>query len=323
MKRDQPEQNDLARILLVEHNHFYMGVLYNFLTKLGARVCTAQDFPTAIEHLEGNELDLAIIDVTRGVSDFGLKLVWEVQAKHPHATIVLLADGSIDPYLEEMASLKVGILFSKPVKKDEFSQLIRKLIHKKDLFGLENHLFNLESRHQFSVRSSDEISEVISSLLATAQQDGFPFVEPQIINLVLQETLINAVYHSHGFTTEKLERKPITLPEGYQVDVVCGKDQNRYGIAITDYKGTLTQEKVIKTMAHVVQQNQMVLDSLESGADITDFVRDHGRGLDLIRRFSGEYTYIIEKKVRTDAILIFDAVYEKDANYSSIKVIEV
>lgn len=312
-----------ANILLVEHSSFYLGVLYNFLSSLGARVSTAQDVSTAKKIIRDNTCDIAIVDITYQRSDFGLDLVGFIRDHYPACKIILSADGSIDTYLQHLKGLNVSILLSKPVKKQEFTQLIKKLYERENLFGLKNYLPAMNTEHFLKINHSEQIHEGVQTILSQAKMDGFVFKEPEIVNLVLQETLVNAVYHSYGFTQEKIERRPVELPPHHSVDVHYGLEKSRFGVSISDSMGTLSKEKIIDTLSSVVEQNEIINQGMKEGKDISGLIKDSGRGIDIIRKFAGEYIYLIRKGEKTESIIIFDSVYEKDDEFTSVKVIEV
>jgi hypothetical protein len=67
----------------------------------------------------------------------------------------------------------------------------------------------------------------------------------------------------------------------------------------------------------------LIEESMTTGADISEFISESGRGIDLVRKLSGEYYFIIKKNSRTEIILIFkksDKPVESDS--SSLKIIE-
>jgi hypothetical protein len=135
---------------------------------------------------------------------------------------------------------------------------------------------------------------------------------------------INAVYHSHGFTREKEQRIPVFLPEGTSVDLFFGYSKDKFGISINDYCGKLTKMRILDSINKVIEQNQLILEAVETGEDITDFISETGRGIDLVRKLTGEYCFIIQENVRTEIILIFDKHYTNDhsEHYTSLKIIE-
>ncbi|MFA5519179.1 MAG: hypothetical protein WDA74_08000, partial [Spirochaetota bacterium] len=62
----------------------------------------------------------------------------------------------------------------------------------------------------------------------------------------------------------------------------------------------------------------------ETGEDITELLSETGRGIDLVRKLSGEYYFIIKKNFRTEIIFIFkenrSGISEKN---TSLKIIDV
>ena len=144
-----------------------------------------------------------------------------------------------------------------------------------------------------------------------------------ILNLVLNEMTINAVYHSHGLTREKERRIPVKLKEGQFVEIFFGCGEGSYGISINDYNGKLTKARILDSINSVVAQDQLLAHAAATGENISDRISETGRGIDLVRKLCGEYYFIIKKNVRTEIIILFDAdIQERDTTLSSLKIIE-
>jgi len=144
-----------------------------------------------------------------------------------------------------------------------------------------------------------------------------------IFTLILNELIINAVYHSYGYTKEKENRIPIILKEEEFVDIFFAKNQNSYGISINDYKGKLSKIRILECINNVIEQQQLILRASETGEDISDKISVSGRGIDLIRKLAGEYYFIIKKDFRTEIILLYDLnSSNENKEFHSLKIIE-
>lgn len=319
---NQPNQ---IKILLVEDSSFYSKVLQNFLENLGVQVDSAQDFDNALAKILEKKYEIAIISISVGKNQ-GFELVPVFQNQNPGKEAILLAEEIVDRYIEEVIHLNVSNILSKPIKKDEFQILVNRILHKeerKKIFGLRNCLIRPEKIFSVEIRDSHSISRVLRQIFETAQKEGFTFTDEFIARLVLTEMLTNAIYHSHGFTREKLASQPVELPEGKKVDIHFGRDETRFGISVTDYMGILTRKKVLESISLISRQNSLLQNKSLQETDVIKEVQSHGRGIEIIRKFSGEYNYIIEKGVKTEGTIIFDSIFDKDAKHASLKIMEI
>ena len=108
------------------------------------------------------------------------------------------------------------------------------------------------------------------------------------------------------------------------MEIEVGHDENRFGIAITDFKGNLSRKRILEALESLEKQHRadLLFDQKDS-LNISDVFKQHGRGIDIVRKNSGEYYFVIEKGRRTQAIIVFDKLFEKDDEFTSIKIIEV
>jgi two-component sensor histidine kinase len=174
------------------------------------------------------------------------------------------------------------------------------------------------------ITGSAQINPAVSAVIGEIKKWGFVIKNDIVLNLILNEMIINAVYHSHGLSEEKKQRVPVTLGEGEFVDVFFAHSAEQYGIAVNDYKGKLSKTTVLDAINRVIIQNTMISKAAEDNDDVSELVSETGRGIDLVRKLAGEYYFIIKKDIRTEIIIIFDTKYENDATmtYSSLKIIE-
>jgi hypothetical protein len=72
----------------------------------------------------------------------------------------------------------------------------------------------------------------------------------------------------------------------------------------------------------VAEQDRMMQAALQSpGAPIN--ISDSGRGIDLLRKLSGEYYFNIRRKYMTEIVVIFDIHFQKDDPRSSLNIFEI
>jgi DNA-binding NarL/FixJ family response regulator len=315
------------RILLVEDSIFYSKTLANFLAKLPCSLEITRDYSQAKELLTKKKFDLGIFNLTAGKEkDAGFEFISSFRAQNPGKEIIFLTDENIDDFIEKIAEYQVSCILAKPIRRDEFLSLINKLFHKGDrdkLFGLGNYLIDARPIEKIEIFKTRQIPEVIGRIFDYAEQVEFTLTNKYLAKLVINEMLVNALYHSHGYTKEKLNQETIELPHGQKVEISFSRDETRFGVSITDFMGTLSKKRILETIRDIVLENRLLASGEFPVAEIFDKVKTSGRGIEIVRRFSGEFIYIIEKGRRTEAILIFDSILEKDDIHTSIKVLEV
>ena len=167
------------------------------------------------------------------------------------------------------------------------------------------------------------INKAIEMIIDHITGWNFHIQKRATLGLILNEMIINAVYHSHGLTKEKLSRIPVSLPDDKFVEIQFCHNRDSFAISITDSNGILTKERILESINNVIKQNKLIEDSISTGEDVSSYISESGRGLDLVRKLSGEYYFIIKKNFRTEIILIFKNFYKPiESGTSSLKIIE-
>ena len=92
-------------------------------------------------------------------------------------------------------------------------------ITKKKIFGLNNYLDNIKEIKRMKVKKSLQINRAIDLIIEQIISWNLRIPNRATLGLMLNEMVINAVYHSHGLTQEKLERIPVELPDDKFVDI--------------------------------------------------------------------------------------------------------
>jgi hypothetical protein len=247
-----------------------------------------------------------------------------MQDKYPYIPTIMTTSREIDAYFENIFREGIGNVLHKPLKENELLNLSEKLITKQNIFGISSYLRNCRDIKRIRIQSSGQVTRAIEAITKQIADWGFPLNNRMAMNLVLNEMAINALYHSHGLTAEKLERKPVHLGENQFVDLFFARNDSRYGISITDYNGRLTRARILESINHVITQEALILQAAETGEDITELVSETGRGIDLVRKLSGEYYFIIKKNRRTEIVILFgpDDSMDSARSNSSLKIIE-
>jgi len=276
----------------------------------------------AISKLKAFDYELIISEVELP-GDNAFDLYEYIIENYPYIPVIMITEKNIDTFFHRIFTKGIGNVLHKPVNETELLNLSEKLITLNNIFGLENYVSGITDMKRIRITKSEQIKKAISLLTGQIEEWGFNLVSKSTFNLLLNEMAINAIYHSHGYTEEKINRIPITLSEGKSVDLHFCRNRESFAISISDYNGKLTKDKILESINSVITQNELIERHIETGEDITDMISETGRGIDLVRKLSGEYYFIIKMNYRTEIILIFK---HSDKNVtpedSSLKIIE-
>ncbi len=293
----------------------------NVLRDCGYSVEVVDSAFDAMTKLRAYDFDLVVSEVDLP-GDNAFELYNYIFTNYPYIPAIMISGKEIDPLFDRILEEGIGNVLCKPIDKDELLNLANKLISRKNIFGLGNHLKDIEVIKKIKVTSSGMIKDSISVLIKQIKDWDFKIKNEIVLNLVLNEIIINAVYHSHGYTKEKEQRKQITLKENEYVDIFFTRNKNSYGISVTDYVGTLSKKKILESLHKAIKQSQLIIEAAIEGKEVTSEISETGRGIDLLRKTAIDYYFIIEKGVRTEVILIFDTDKSNANKLPSLKIIE-
>lgn len=314
-------EDAMYNILIVDFSS-YKDTLARTFSDEGYRVEVVESAFEAMSKLKAFDFDLIVSEVELP-GDNAFDLYNYLSKNYPYIPAIMTTDKDMETFFDQIFEEGIGNVLLKPVKSNELLSLAEKLITKKNIFGLKNHIREIEEIKKIRINASKQIQKAVDLILENIFEWGFEIESKMVLNLVLNEMIINAIYHSHGFTKEKEERKPIQLQEDQFVEIFFGKSETAYGISINDYNGKLSKARILESINSAVRQNQLILEAYETGEDISDQVSETGRGIDLVRKLISEYYFIIKKDVRTEIILIFDTITpDEKKDYSSLKIIE-
>ncbi|MCB1201313.1 MAG: response regulator [Leptospiraceae bacterium] len=307
------------KILLVESDPIFRDLTVAILQKGKVEFDVVESTDECRAYLAKEKPSLIIIDLEH-ISEGTPALLPHIRDDLEIPMIVTTAE-NIDLDFERIIRQKLNLVLNKPMKSTELLNVIDRLLHPDPAtwFGLENYLPDAKM-FRISLKRSTQIREAISAIFKKVDEWGFDFNLKFEMDLVWQEMITNALYHSHGYTEFKQRRIPIELPDPYEVVIRFGYNDNQFGISIRDFRGTLTPEKILSSLNVAVNQQQMLEKSIQTGEDISAQILDRGRGLDIMRRMAGEYYFVIENNKSTEIIIIYDRNFEKDDPYSSLKI---
>ena len=310
----------MHNVLIVDPSD-YKDVISNIFSERGFKVQEAESAFDAMAKLKIFDFDLIVSEVDLP-GDNSFELYNYIQTNYPYIPAIMVTEKQIDTFFDQIFKEGIGNVLCKPLVEDELLRLTEKLISGKKIFGLRNYMVDLEESKKIKINSSDKIDGSIDKALKQIEDWGFKIANKTTLRLVLNELIINAVYHSHGRKNEKEKRKQIQLEKGEHVDLAYAMSHKGYALSITDYNGQLSKMTILENIHKAIKQSQMILAAFESGEDVSFDVSETGRGLDFLRKIAKDYYFIIKKDVRTEIIILFtDDKAHKDRE-ASLKILE-
>jgi CheY-like chemotaxis protein/two-component sensor histidine kinase len=312
----------MYNVLVIDFS-LYKHSIVKMFTDRGYAVELCESAYDAMKRLKAVDFDLAVSEVELP-GDNAFNLYRYISCNYPYIPIIMTTEKCMDTFFDVIFREGIGNVLCKPFRKEEILNLAEKLITKKNIFGLDNYITNIQETKKIRITNSMQIKKAIGAVINEIKKWGMRINNEIILNLILNEMTINAVYHSHGFTDEKKHNIAVQLEPGEFVDLFLAHSADKYGIAIDDYKGKLSKMTILGSINRVIEQNILINRAAEDDADVSCMISETGRGIDLVRKLAGEYYFVIQKNVRTEIIIIFDLLYDNDitATHSSLKIIE-
>ncbi len=312
----------MYNVLIVDFSIFKDSLVKIFRNG-GYNVELCESAYDAMKKLKSIDFDLVVSEVELP-GDNAFALYNYIMENYPYIPTIMTTDRNIDSFFDVIFQEGIGNVLCKPFRREEILNLAEKLITKMNIFGLNNYIPDLIETKKIRITSSKQIKKAISLIVDEIKNWGFKIENKIMLTLILNEMVINAVYHSHGLSDEKKLRQAVQLGEGEFVDIFFARSRDKYGIAIDDFNGNLSRMIILDSINKAIEQNILLDKASETHEDVTDFISETGRGIDLVRKLAGEYYFIIQKNVRTEIIIIFDTLYTDDkiCTHSSLKIIE-
>jgi len=312
----------MNRVLIIDFSE-YRDELVRIFSNMKCSVVLCDSAFDAMSKLKAYDFDLVVSQVELP-GDNAFDLYNYISRNYPFIPAIMTTGRDIDTFFDRIFEEGIGNVIGMPPDEHELRNLAQKLITRENIFGLKNYISGITETKRISITGSKQIQKAIHALFETISSWGVEFRNKMALNLVLNEMIINAVYHSHGLTQEKEERKPVQLEKGQCVDLFFARSEDKIGIAIDDYNGKLSSRKILDSINRAVEQENLIQEAFEKGEDVTDLVSETGRGIDLVRKLAGDYYFIIKEKFRTEIMLVFDIEAKQDetGRKSSLKIIE-
>ena len=288
----------MKSILVVDDEAAIREMLEDYLDQ-HYLVATADNGDNALKMYDLETFDLVIADINMpGMK--GYEFLQEVKKRHPGIRTVLITAYNVDDYVRLARQHGISNIIAKtiPFNFDELSSVIDSLISG-NIFGIRRYMTTgFEQLFHHLVKSSSEAKGVASEIVDIFSSLGG---DPKDLKVILSEILTNALYHAPRDSVGRKkysDGEDVILDENEFITVTCARDQQKYGISVTDPLGNLDKEKVL-----------LQIERHTTGEGLFD---ESGRGIFLTRMIADRMVINIDHGKRTEVILLnyFDRRYE-------------
>src|SRR4030066_2254572 len=227
-----------AKILIAEDEKTQRDLLEGFLIKEGFSVKAVANGREALQRLEGNFFDIALIDYKMPELD-GLQTLQEIRKLYPAIPVVMMtAYGTVET---AVASMKEGALdyLTKPIDLDELLLMLQKVIERSNLIKENKELkTQLQERYAFPliVYASPKVEEVMGLVARVAPSQTTVLIRGE--SGTGKELIANAIHYASPRSEKPLVKVscaaiPETLLEselfGHEKGAFTGAAQRRAG----------------------------------------------------------------------------------------------
>ena len=229
---------DKAKILIAEDEEAQRSLLEGFLRKEGFEVEAVASGREALQRLERDLFDIALVDYKMPDLD-GLQTLREVRRLYPDVSVVMMtAYGTVET---AVASIKEGALdyLSKPIDLEELLLVLQKVVERSHLI-LENRALRsqLQERYAFDqvVCGSPKMEEVLGLVARVAPSQATILIRGE--SGTGKELIANAIHYASpraekAFVKVSCSALPETLLEselfGHEKGAFTGATQRRVG----------------------------------------------------------------------------------------------
>jgi CheY-like chemotaxis protein len=283
-------QEKIGSVLIVDDEAIIRGMLE---IELEPRydVFTAENAEQAMEILSRHRVDLILSDINMpGMK--GFELLRKVKEQFPGTKTALITAYNIDDYIRMAKENDISNIITKstPFNFDEFQSIVHGLVTEQ-IFGLERYMLPDYRRiGAYQILKSTQISDVENAIM----DEISAFHKPELfVQILLEELITNAVYHApvdENGREKYIKHSDVTLEDFEAVEIILGRDSEKYGVAVIDTSGKLNKHHVL-----------FRIDRHIHGEGLLD---ENGRGLHMSRMYSDRLIINIKRNVKTEAIFI-------------------
>lgn len=246
-------EDSRLKILIVDDEVNLLKTLSDILRKNGYEVEVAGDGPSALQALQKNGFDVALLDIRMPQMD-GVELLGRLKSHHQGLeVIVMTAYGTIETAIK---SIKLGAYayILKPLNIDEVLMNIHKIAQLKNITQEAHFLQSrLEEEHGYKniIGRSRQINEVVETIKKVSQSDSTVLVVGQ--SGTGKEMVADAIHYSSSRSTRPYVKiNCAAFPEnlleselfGYEKGAFTGADKQKKGKFEGAHGGTLFLDEI-------------------------------------------------------------------------------
>lgn len=241
------------KILIAEDEKTQRDLLEGFLKKEGFSVDSVANGKEALQKLEGNFFDIALIDYKMPEMD-GLQTLKEIRTFYPDLPVVMMtAYGTVET---AVASMKEGALdyLTKPIDLEELLIIFQKVVERSNLIKENRELrARLQERYTFNsiIYGSPKMEEVMGLVARVAPSQATALIRGE--SGTGKELIANAIHYASPRSGRPLVKVscsaiPETLLEselfGHEKGAFTGATQSRVGRFEEADGGTLFLDEI-------------------------------------------------------------------------------
>ena len=243
----------MNKIMVVDDDQIVLDVIRSNLELNDLEVLTATDPNDALDKMNGNEFDLALVDLMLN-GNSGLDLMENLHRVDPELPIIILTGyGTINGAVEAMKKGACSYL-TKPFDFDELLLQIKNCIEKRNLTREVKRLRNIVNEKyglENIIGKSDKIKNVLTQAAKAAESNSIVCITGESgtgKELIAKNLHLASPRRAGPYVVINCAAIPETLLEselfGYRKGAFTGADQNKTGLLAEAQGGTLFLDEI-------------------------------------------------------------------------------
>ena len=162
----------MYNILIVDFTP-YRETIARMFTEAGYTAVSCESAFDAMARLKSNDFDLIVSEVELP-GDNAFDLYNYIANYYPFIPTIMVTEKDIDTFFEHIFREGIGNVLRKPLREKELVGLARKLITRKNIFGLDNYMdIPVDGIMKVRVTASDQIRQAIAALMNSWRNGAF------------------------------------------------------------------------------------------------------------------------------------------------------
>lgn len=219
----------------------------------------------------------------------GFETLGEIKKLDPDVKTGMITGFNVDDYINMALDKGVYNIICKLDSPAEIVRTVDNLITGENIMGIENYLEAGTEIKKVKVNHTSDLKSVVQEILDFVS-DKMDEDKQYGLKTGLVEMGTNAIYHAYGYE----KGSQVALKSSEEVYILYGADNEKLVVVILDTSGSLTREKVLSQLDKCINPTQ------------EDLIASGGRGIYLTRYLCDKVVINLEKKKRTEMVLIMN-----------------